>query len=141
MTRAEQFAKIENLVVGQPHKYDTSEENFWDDGTSGISLVLDENGRVDRDLATPENTFDVVMQSEAVFDDDGGFLWGPEQPQNVVRWELEDGSAIIIKENNWWFGLSADEIAEPTIRQRVRAKTGDESRARFVNRETLQEVP
>ncbi len=140
MTRAEKFAKHEKLIAGQPHEYPTH-EFFWDDGQFSVSTVLQENGAVDRNRATPDNTFDVVVFAEYILDDVGRLVWGPERQLNTVRWELEDGSAIIIKNENWRFGLSQDEIDKPEIKERVAANIDREDRILFVDRETLQELP
>ncbi len=55
----------------------------------------------------------------------------------LMRYEFEDGSAIVFRNHNWAFGLSAAEIADPDIRRRWQHDPAIELPMSYADRKTI----
>ncbi len=137
MTRAEHFAQCRGLREGEPHQENDHDESFWAEGDLRIAFPTEgaAGPPMDDDFnftehATLENCFDIVVK-----DTRDTPLAG--NPIYIVRWEFEDGSAIIFQRRDWSFGLSEDELNDADIQRRFAACPDSVIPIMFADRKTI----
>ncbi|MCY4288568.1 MAG: hypothetical protein OXC63_08245 [Aestuariivita sp.] len=134
MTIAEKFAEYEGFREGEPHRYQT-DDLFWADGEARlvygteeeVAELVDEHGNLNAAKITTENSFGIIIKD----------CRDTPEPMDVVRYEFEDGSAIIFNGRDWAFGLSEDELKNPDILRRWEDCPDPELPIAFINRDRL----
>ncbi|MCY4288099.1 MAG: hypothetical protein OXC63_05865 [Aestuariivita sp.] len=93
MTRAEQFAKSEGFREGTPHPLKV-DEYFWEEGEGYWTTIANKSGHFNPADCTLENSYIYRIKSE-------------QSPfgEYLMRYEFEDGSAIVFRDHNWAFGI------------------------------------
>ncbi|MCY4152627.1 MAG: hypothetical protein OXE94_10390 [Aestuariivita sp.] len=125
MTRAEQFAELKGFRKGAPHPLKV-DEYFWEEGEGYWTTIAKKSGYFNPADCKLENSFIYGIKSEQ-----------SPNGESLMRYEFEDGSAIVFRERGWAFGFSADEIADPDICLRWQRNPAVELPIEYTDRKTV----